>query len=290
MSHPLILLMRLLAPWPLGWLRGLGWGLGRLLFVLARSRRHVVLVNLSLCFPQLSGAEQRRLARAHFVCVAQSFLDRAWLWHGSPSMLARRLQLKGSMDDITAPGGVVMLAPHFVGLDAGAMVISLQPAMQQRTVSSIYVPQRNTQLDDWVRQGRGRFLSTRLYSRHEGIKQILTGLRQGEKLYLLPDMDFGPAESVFVPFCDVPAATVTSLPRFARLGRARVVTVATRMTAQGYQLEVGPVWRDFPTQDAVADTARMNREIETLTGTMPEQYYWVHKRFKTRPPGEPAVY
>ena len=290
MTHPLIVLMRLLAPWPLGWLRGLGWGLGRLLFVLARSRRHVVLVNLALCFPGLSESERLRLARAHFVCVAQSFLDRAWLWHGSPGLLARRLRLKGSMDAITEPGGVVMLAPHFVGLDAGAMVISLQPAMQQVTVSSIYVPQRDARLDAWVRQGRGRFLSTHLYSRHEGIKQILSGLRQGEKLYLLPDMDFGPAESVFVSFYGVPAATVTSLPRFARLGRARVVTVATRMTAEGYELEVGPVWRDFPTEDVVADTARMNREIEALADTMPEQYYWVHKRFKTRPEGEPGVY
>lgn len=290
MTHPLILLMRLLAPWPLGWLRALGAGLGRLLFVLARSRRHVVLVNLALCFPELPEAERLRLARAHFVGVAQSFLDRAWLWHGSPALLSRRLRLQGSMDDITAAGGVVMLAPHFVGLDAGAMVISLQQAMQQVTVSSIYVPQRNAQLDTWIREGRGRFLSTRLYSRHEGIKQILTGLRAGEKLYLLPDMDFGPAESVFVPFCGVPAATVTSLARFARLGRARVVTVATRMTEQGYVLEVGPVWQDFPTDDVVADTARMNREIEALARTMPEQYYWVHKRFKTRPEGEAGVY
>lgn len=290
MTHPLIVLMRLLAPWPLGWLRGLGWLLGRLLFLLARSRRHVVMVNLCLCFPGLSETERLQRARAHFVCVAQSFLDRAWLWHGSPALLARRLRLSGSMDDITAAGGVVMLAPHFVGLDAGAMVISLQQAMQQVTVSSIYVPQRHAQLDAWVREGRGRFLSTRLYSRHEGIKQILTGLRQDEKLYLLPDMDFGPAESVFVPFFGVPAATVTSLPRFARLGRARVVTVATRMTAQGYVLEVGPVWPDYPTDDVVADTARMNREIEDLARTMPEQYYWVHKRFKTRPEGEPGVY
>lgn len=290
MTHPLILLMRLLAPWPLVVLRALGWVLGRGLFVLARSRRHVVLVNLALCFPDLSPAERLQRARAHFVCVAQSFLDRAWLWHGSADLLARRLRLKGTMDDITAPGGVVMLAPHFVGLDAGGMVISLQQAMQQVTVSSIYVPQRNAQLDAWVRQGRGRFLRTQLYSRHEGIKQILTGLRQGEKLYLLPDMDFGPAESVFVPFCGVPAATVTSLPRFARLGRARVVTVATRMTPEGYELEVGPVWRDFPTEDVVADTARMNQEIEALAETMPEQYYWVHKRFKTRPEGEAGVY
>jgi KDO2-lipid IV(A) lauroyltransferase len=115
-------------------------------------------------------------------------------------------------------------------------------------------------------------------------------LRDGEKLYLLPDMDFGRKESVFVPFYGVQAATVPSLSRLARLGHARVLTVATRMTPQGYCLEVGPVWPDFPSQDPVADTARMNQVLQAVIDTMPEQYYWVHKRFKTRPEAEPGFY
>ena len=150
--------------------------------------------------------------------------------------------------------------------------------------------QRNAALDEWVRQGRNRTGQVSLYFRHQGVKQIVSGLRQGDKLYLLPDMDFGRNESVFVPFYGVQAATVPSLSRFARLGRARVMTVATRMTAQGYRLELGPVWADFPSEDAEADTARMNRELQALIDTMPEQYYWVHKRFKTRPEGEPGFY
>jgi KDO2-lipid IV(A) lauroyltransferase len=129
-----------------------------------------------------------------------------------------------------------------------------------------------------------------LYFRHQGVKQIVSGLRRGDKLYLLPDMDFGRSESVFVPFYGVQAATVPSLSRFARLGRARVMTAVTRMTEQGYCLVLGPLWPDFPSEDAQADTARMNRELQALIDTMPEQYYWVHKRFKTRPEGDPEFY
>ena len=103
-------------------------------------------------------------------------------------------------------------------------------------------------------------------------------------------MDFGPNESIFVPFHGVQTATVPSLSRFARLGRAKVVGMVTRLTPSGYVAEITPAWQHFPTGDVQADTARMNQELESYIATMPGQYYWVHKRFKTRPPGEPSVY
>jgi KDO2-lipid IV(A) lauroyltransferase len=115
-------------------------------------------------------------------------------------------------------------------------------------------------------------------------------LRASGVLYLLPDMDSGRRESLFVPFFGVSTATLPTLPRLAQLGRAQVVPVTTRMTREGYELELFEPWTDYPTQDVVADTARMNRFIEDLIRTMPEQYFWVHKRFKTRPPGEPYLY
>jgi Kdo2-lipid IVA lauroyltransferase/acyltransferase len=285
--HPLILVMRLLAPWPLGALRALGWVLGHLLWALAASRRRIVRINLALCFPQKTPQQRWHMARRHFVAVAQSLLDRSWLWHGSLAQLRRRLQLQGDLTPLLGPDPVVILAPHFVGLDAGGSALTQLHGVH---MASIYVRQRNAALDEWVRQGRNRSGLASLYFRHQGVKQIMSGLRQGEKLYLLPDMDFGRNESVFVPFYGVQAATVPSLSRFARLGRARVMTAVTRMTAQGYRLELGPLWKDFPSDDAEADTARMNRELQALIDTMPEQYYWVHKRFKTRPEGEPGVY
>jgi KDO2-lipid IV(A) lauroyltransferase len=128
------------------------------------------------------------------------------------------------------------------------------------------------------------------YFRHEGVKQIMSGLRQGEMLHLSPDMDFGPEESIFVSFMGVPAATVPSLSRFARLGRAPVMSLVTRMTPQGYEMEVSEVWQDFPTADVQADTQRMNNVLAKAIERTPDQYYWVHKRFKTRPDGLTSVY
>jgi KDO2-lipid IV(A) lauroyltransferase len=144
-------------------------------------------------------------------------------------------------------------------------------------------------VDDWVRQGRNRF-GGRPLSRTDGVRELVAALRRGDLLYLLPDMNFGPEESIFVPFYGVAAATVPSLSRFARLGRAKVVPVVTRLTPSGYEVCVLPCWSGFPTADAPADTALMNKRLQEYIDEMPSQYYWVHKRFKTRPPGEPGVY
>lgn len=287
LAQLVILFMRAMAHWPLPLVRALGAGLGALLWWLAPRRRHIALVNLRLCFPQWSEAERRRVAWRHFIAFGRAVLDRSWLWHADKALLSRRLQVVGDVQTLREPGGVVVFAPHFVGLDAGGVALTF---VQDLPMASIYVPQNGQVMDTWVRRGRNRAGHNPLYERHQGVKSILAGLRQGQRLYLLPDMDFGPDESVFVPFFGVPAATLTSLSRFARLGRARVVSVFCRMTPQGYQIEVSAPWSDFPSDDVLADTARMNETLAGAIGTMPEQYHWLHRRFKTRPEGEPGVY
>jgi KDO2-lipid IV(A) lauroyltransferase len=134
-----------------------------------------------------------------------------------------------------------------------------------------------------LHDGRRRFGQLRLFHRNDGVKAIVSALRAGDLFYLLPDMNFGRNESVFVPFYGVPAATVPSLSRFARLGRAQVVPVVSRMTDAGYEIEVMPAWENFPSDDAIADTALMNQRLQGYIDTMPSQYYWVHKRFKDQP-------
>ena len=279
--------MRALAPLPLGVVRALGNALGRLLFVAARPRRRIALTNLRLCFPHWTEAERVALARRNFVYFTQAFLDRSWLWHGDPAVVRQRLRITGAVDDLTREGAVVMFAPHFYGMDAGGSAV-----MQQidRPGCTIYSTQPNAALDEWMQRGRQRFGDATLLSRTEGVKPIVRALREGKMLYLLPDMDLGPHESVFVPFYGVPTATVPSLSRFARLGHARVVPVITRLTDFGYEVKVHPAWPDYPTADATADAALMNRHLQDYIDEMPEQYYWVHKRFKTRPPGEPSLY
>jgi KDO2-lipid IV(A) lauroyltransferase len=282
-----ILLMRLLAHLPLGGIRALGWMLGWILYVLVPPRRHVVQVNLALCFPQWSAAERRRVGREVFVHVAQSFLDRAWLWHADPEVVRRRVVLTGALHELAGSDPTIVFAPHFVGLDAGVTGMTQQVP---RRFIGIYTRQSNPVVDAWVLQGRHRFGGARPMSRSEGVREIVSALRAGDIMYLLPDMNFGPAESIFVPFYGVPAATVPSLSRFARLGRAKVVPVVTRLTPGGYEVNVLPAWDHFPSEDVAADTALMNLRLQEYIDQMPGQYYWVHKRFKTRPPGAPQVY
>ncbi len=282
-----IAVMQLLARLPLAWVRALGCALGWVLYVLAAPRRRVAQTNLALCFPDWSAARIRALTIRTFVHFAQAWLDRGWLWHGSPEVVRRRLILSGAVSELQGDQPVVIFAPHFVGLDAGWTALTQQ---LPRHFTTIYTNQANQVVDGWILAGRRRFGHARLFGRVDGVKTIVAALRAGDPLYLLPDMNFGPEDSVFVPFYGVSAATVPSLSRFARLGRAKVVPVVTRMTAQGYEVQVMPSWPGFPSDDVVADTALMNLRLQSFIDSMPDQYFWVHKRFKDRPPGVPPVY
>ena len=286
-----IAFMRTLAHVPFPLVRGFGALLGPVLHLAAVPRRRVVDANLAVCFPDKSPAERRRMARETFVYVAQSWLDRSWLWHAPEEVVARRLKVHGAAREIDEIANghepTILFAPHFYGLDAAATALTMHTA---RPSTTIYTTQRNPLVDEWIREGRKRFGNVITLNRVDGIKPIIAGLRKGGLLYLLPDMDFGRDQTVFVPFYGVQAATVPSLSRFARLGRAKVVPIVSKLTKDGYEIEVLEAWKNFPTDDVMADTALMNRRLEGYIDTMPSQYYWVHRRFKTRPPGEPPIY
>lgn len=282
-----LLLLRVLSHCPLPLLRAVGALLGVGLYALARSRRHVVHANLRVCFPHWHEVQREAVAREVFVRFAQAWLDRAWLWHRGPDCIRARVRLTGEVARLHEDQATVLFAPHFMGLDVGWTALTLAV---QRPWTTIFTPQRNRVADAWIAKGRQRFGQVRLFRREDGVKPIIQALREHALLYLLPDMNFGESESIFVPFYGVQAATVPSLSRFAKLGRARVMPVLTRMTDSGYEVEVLPEWGDFPTDDAQADTACMNARLQTWIDANPAQYFWVHKRFKTRPPGEPSIY
>ena len=286
-SHCGVVFMRVLARLPLAWVRALGWLFGSVLYVLVLPRRKVVLINLKLCFAQWPDAKRKQVARQHFIHFAQAWLDRGWLWHGSAQTAQSRLTIIGAVEALGGQEPVVIFAPHFVGLDAGWTALTGQ---LHRHFATIYSHQSNPQVDDWVLAGRRRFGSPKLFDRFAGPKPVVSALREGDLLYLLPDMNYGLPESVFVPFYGVQTATVTSLTRLAKLGRASVVPVITRMTPRGYEVQVLPAWTDVPSADITADTALMNHRLEGYINTMPEQYFWVHKRFKDRPEGQSPVY
>jgi Kdo2-lipid IVA lauroyltransferase/acyltransferase len=279
--------LRALGYLPLSWLRALGAGLGALLLVVIPSRRRVVQTNLRVCFPHMSDVERDALTRETFTYFAQAWLDRSWLWHRNAACIKARVQLTGDVAALSDDVPTVLFAPHFMGLDVGWTALTLNLPLHFTT---IFTPQSNATVDAWVAQGRQRFGQVQLFRREDGVKPIVSALRQHALLYLLPDMNFGPSESIFVPFYGEQAATVPSLSRFAKLGRARVMPIITRMTESGYEVVVHPAWTDFPTGNAEADTATMNQRLEAFINTMPAQYFWVHKRFKTRPAGAPELY
>ncbi len=275
---------------PLWYLRA--WGLfgGWVLYLVAGRRRHVTWVNLKLCFPQLSEKERRKIVRRIFVHFVQSWLDRAWIWYGTSQQMSSRIQTSGEglsfLTSTQTP--YILFAPHFMGLDVAPYALG---EYVSRDLASIYTPQKNIFLDKWIRQARQRAdKKRRLFQRSDGVRVVLSAISEGTLLYLLPDMSFGLSGAVFVPFYGVSAATLSALSRLSRLTQAQVVPVLTRLTSTGYTVAVGVPWMCFPSDSIEGDTRRMNHVLEGYISTMVDQYYWVHRRFKDRPPGTSSVY
>ena len=290
MSRLLIALIWLLHWLPLSLQARVGSAFGGLLYWAVVPRRKVALTNLRLCFPALSETERRRLARRNFALIGRSMLERGLAWWASPQRLRRLVRIEGleRLNALRAEGRpVILLTPHFLGIDVAGTRLSLEGEF-----ITVYSPQKDKVFDDWLKHGRSRFNDQVVLSRHEGVRATVKAMKSGRPFYYLPDLDYGRKESIFVPFFGVPAATITGLPRLARLAGAAVMPCVSRILpgGAGYVLELGEPWMDYPTADVEADTLRMNAWLEGVIRSMPEQYYWVHRRFKTRPEGEPSLY
>jgi KDO2-lipid IV(A) lauroyltransferase len=250
-------------------------------------RRRIADANLLACFPSLPARQRRAIARRLFRNIARGALDYGVLWTAPRSGVDAFVRVEG-MEHLSDPANypLIMLAPHFVGLDAGGSRL----AMERKSVS-IYARQSNPVWDRWLQFGRARFNEPVLIARRGAdLRAALRAMRAGLPFYYLPDMDNGDGNSIFVPFFGVPAATLPMVSRLARSIGAKVVMTVTEQTADGYVLHVEPPWRDFPGASVAADTERMNREIERWVLRMPDQYLWTHRRFKTRPPGAARIY
>ncbi len=273
---------------PLPLLALVGQGLGLLAYALGRERRRVARTNLRLCFPELNPAARERLVRGHFRALSRSFFEHGILWWSSAARIRRLVRIEGEQHLAAVQGqALILLAPHFVGLDMGGLRISLEVQ-----VASLYSKQKNPVTDQLLLRGRLRFNAPRLFSRQDSVRGVVKAIRAGLPFYYLPDMDFGRRDSIFVPFFGVPTATITGVSRLASLARAVVLPAVTQQLpgGQGYILKFYPAWENFPTDDIAADARRVNAFIEERVREMPEQYFWVHKRFKTRPEGEPRLY
>ncbi|MFC0709212.1 lipid A biosynthesis lauroyl acyltransferase [Azorhizophilus paspali] len=280
----------LVAQLPYAWLLQLGRWLGALTYRLAGSRRRIARRNLELCFPELSANERERLLRKNFASMGIAFFEMAISWWWPRRRLARLAHVEGleHLQWAQAEGrGVILMALHFTTLEIGAALLG-----QRQTIDGMYREHDNPVFDYVQRCGRERHNADATAIEREDIRAMLKVLRAGRAIWYAPDQDYGRKQSIFVPLFGIPAATVTATTKFARLGKALVMPfIQTRLAdGSGYRLTVHPPLEDFPGESEEADCLRINRWVEQAVRRQPEQYLWAHRRFKSRPDGEPGLY
>ena len=275
---------------PLGVLAPVGRGFGWLLQAFGARRRRIAQRNIALCFPQRSSAQQAALVREHFGWLGRSLVERGLLWFASPERLKRLIHIEGDVHMAERSDRPVMwLVPHFVGLEVAGAAVQL---FQTRTAIDIYQRQGNPYFDQVLKAGRLRFGRAEAYPRRTPIRQWMKRLREGCAFFNMPDQDFGLKDAEFVPFFGIAAATLTAPSKIARLLDMVVQPVVVEMLpgGRGWRVRFLEPWTDWPSADPAADARRMNAFIEAEVRQQPGQYLWVHRRFKTRPPGEAPVY
>jgi KDO2-lipid IV(A) lauroyltransferase len=270
---------------PLSVLARVGSVTGAILFWLIPERRKVTRINLEKCFPQMPARSRERLARAHFRAFCRAFIEQGILWWSPRERIGNLVKVEG-LESLKPGTKIILFAPHFVGFEATLARLALE-----FPVAMMYSRQKDPLFEARLLRGRTRFGGV-MFPRQAGIRTGIQVIESGTLYYYLPDLDFGPKRSVFVPFFGVAAATVTGLAYIARSTGAAVVPCVTRMLpgGGGYLARLYPAWSGFPSGDDVSDARRMMAFVEERVLEMPEQYFWLHKRFKTRPVGEPRFY
>lgn len=264
--------------------RGLGWLAARLLV----ARRRVAERNIALCLPELSATEQQTLVEANLRDAGVMLVEFALAWFGSDDAIGRvPVQIEGleRLAEAKAAGrGVLLVGGHFSHLELCARLVSYR-----QRIAAMYRVMDSAVFEQQVLAARLRYAEA-MFTKTQ-IRQSVRYLRDGGVLWYAPDQDMRGKDSVFVPFFGVPAATISATHHLARMSGAVVLPFFhRRLPDGGYAIRLGEPLADFPSNDAVADTARVNVAIEAMVRTAPEQYFWLHKRFKTRPEGAEAVY
>ncbi|GJG96034.1 lipid A biosynthesis lauroyl acyltransferase [Cupriavidus pauculus] len=286
-------LLTVLGKLPYAFVARFGEALGSLLYQIPNPRREVVRANLRLCFPDRTDAEIDALSRESYRKVFRSFAEGGIFWTCGEDKMRRLVQIKDHGNLLALDGTPhILVTLHLSGLEAGAIRLTMHLRDNVgRSGASLYTVQKNKLFDDFLKVARGRF-GANMISRNDSVRNILRTLKKGEALQLISDMDFGERDSEFVPFFGVQALTLTAVSRLARLANAKVVPIYTEQLPdyKGYVLHLLPPWDNYPGESVTDDTRRMNAFFEEAIRPRIADYYWVHKRFKHRPPGEPDIY
>lgn len=282
-----ILALRIVVLFPLKFQYVLGRLLGRMLYTLVKKRRHIVNVNLALCFPEKSAQERQQMAVEVFENNAIGIFETAMAWWSPSHRFDQLVQIEGleHVQQAQTEGyGVLLTGAHYSTLDLGGFLLS-----QQLAFDTVYRPHNNPLFDRFICRGRSRFVNKLIDNENSRI--IVKQLRKGEIVWFAPDQDMGPRQSLFAPFFGVNAATIPATSKLARMGKAKVMIFGQyRLPEGGYKLTISPALATFPSDDIQRDTERVNLALEDAIRPFPTQYMWVHRRFKTDERGKGYVY
>ena len=290
-------IMRFSTYLPMKWTQAIGSAIGRLGYRLVASRRRVARINIRQAYPDYSEEQIRELNREHFRSLGISFFEMGLAWWGNSDKLRAASYVDGMphLENALAKGkGVVLLSGHFTTLDIGGRLIGLHTVFDEKfkhcTLNGVYKKAHSPFFNAMMTHRRAYYGDELIENKN--VRGVIRGLRKGAITWFTPDQDFSQQDIVFTPFLGGIASTLTATARMSEITGAAVVPYyAERLdNARGYKLVLLPELENFPTGDIQADSARVNKAIEAMAYANPSQYGWVHKRFKTQPPGSPSVY
>lgn len=280
-------ILRLIHALPYALQLRIGAGLGRLFMRLAPARTRIARINLELCFPDKSPGERAVLLKETFSALGMALVETAMSWWGSDSRIQALADIEGMEHlerALDSGQGVILITGHLTSMELAGHIIS-----SHRRIGAMYRPLKNRLMDHFVARARGRRVQP-LFPRDQ-VRTMVQSLRKGEAVWYGFDQNYGDRHAEFVPFFGVPAATITTTSRFAKSGRALVIPFFPHREADGrYRIRIGAPLNNFPSGNEASDTLHLNQLLEQAIRRHPEQYLWIHRRFKTRPAGEASPY
>ena len=285
-----VALLRFLVSLPYKTLVSIGYGLGYLAAHIPSDRNRVVQKNLELCFPELSSNEINELRKQHWRLLGRSLVEKSIIWLGTKKQLDDMIEVRSEVD-LSDRKPRILVNMHFIGIEGSIILSALAHDRGWPRTSGFFQRMKSPFFNRKIIEWRNRF-GGKSIARQSRLLELIREIKSGNFIFIAPDIDLGPKDSVFVPFFGIQTNTITAISRLARACNAEVCLMITTLNADRskYICRIQRALENFPSDDPVADTARLNRCFEDEIRKRPAEYYWVHKRFKYRPPGETNLY
>lgn len=285
-----IAVLRILVALPYKALVRFGYGLGSLMTLIPSERNRVVQTNLTLCFPELNAQKINGLRKLHWRLLGRSLVEKSIIWLGTKKQLAQMIEVQSEVD-LSDRQPRILVNMHFVGIEGSIILSALAQEKGWPRTSGFFQRMKNPFFNKKIIAWRNRFGGNSI-DRQGNTIALIREIRKGSFIIIAPDIDLGLKDSTFVPFFNIQTNTITAVSRLAKITGAQVCMMITTLKPNGlgYICNISRPLENFPSDDPVIDTARLNQIFEAEIRLRPAEYYWVHKRFKNRPSNEASPY